>query len=542
MRNICLAFVILVAAVSSSAAEDLIQNGGFEELLDGFPAGWTAFQAGESGASFEAVPDQSISREGNVSMRLTNLEEGSQAGIRQDLELSPGSYTLSCYVRTEENKAASFLIGAGDADSGLRVAVRDVWLHYKFAFDVEQADIIPISIQNHAAPGIPIWVDNVYSISRPSIGQIAINLLNNPPNTGDPAVREEIILAIDKRLMDYPEGAEDIVRFHTFMMEKVTEELKDDVSTGAAIWMMYNHGFLVKTPQVVFAFDLLDGYSGFSTHLPAELVNQIEVLFISHEHGDHYSPGIVDAVSANGGYVVIPAEDSYMGNVPMAVGDSLTISGLHIKAHFGIHNAPVRMYEVTCPNGLKFLHTGDSSIQPEIDNVDVLLLNAWVEIREAIDIVKPRVVIPGHIQELGHRYIPGKSRVIYEPVFRVDDQPIAAELQVMAWGERYFISEAPTSVTDGINQSMPESFELHQNYPNPFNLSTTIRFHLPKASNVVLTIFNVAGQEVTRLADEDLGAGSYVVEWDGSDLASGLYFVEMKAGDFTQVKKAVLVK
>jgi len=133
MRNIWLALVILISVAPSHAAEDLIQNGGFEEIAGGFPTGWVPFQGGQEGASFEGVPDRSIFYEGNVSIRLTNLQEGSLAGIRQNLELPPGHYKLSCYVRTEE-KGALFSMGAGS---------------------------LPITVQSHAEVGLPIWVDNV---------------------------------------------------------------------------------------------------------------------------------------------------------------------------------------------------------------------------------------------------------------------------------------------------------------------------------------------------------------------------------------------
>jgi len=161
MRNIWLALVILISVAPSHAAEDLIQNGGFEEIAGGFPTGWVPFQGGQEGASFEAVPDRSIFYEGNVSIRLTNLQEGSLAGIRQNLELPPGHYKLSCYVRTEENKGALFSMGAGSTISGLKVAARDIWLHHTFTFEVEKAGSLPIAIQSHAEVGLPIWVDNV---------------------------------------------------------------------------------------------------------------------------------------------------------------------------------------------------------------------------------------------------------------------------------------------------------------------------------------------------------------------------------------------
>ncbi len=161
MRKICLVFLILICSTISYATDNFVQNGEFEELADGFPVGWTAFQAGEPGTSFDVISDQSIFYEGSVSIRLTNLQEGSLAGIRQDLELTPGPYELSCYVRTRKDKGTLFSFGTGRTMSGLKVAARDVWLHHKLIFEIEETVSVSIIIQSHAEVGLPIWVDNV---------------------------------------------------------------------------------------------------------------------------------------------------------------------------------------------------------------------------------------------------------------------------------------------------------------------------------------------------------------------------------------------
>jgi len=89
---------------------------------------------------------------------------------------------------------------------------------------------------------------------------------------------------------------------------------------------------------------------------------------------------------------------------------------------------------------------------------------------------------------------------------------------------------------------LPEGFELSQNYPNPFNPATQINFTLPEATEVNLTIFNVAGQKVTTLLDGYKEAGSHTVTWDGSKFASGVYFYHIKAGEFTATRKMTLLK
>ena len=89
---------------------------------------------------------------------------------------------------------------------------------------------------------------------------------------------------------------------------------------------------------------------------------------------------------------------------------------------------------------------------------------------------------------------------------------------------------------------VPERFSLNQNYPNPFNPSTTIEYSITKSSHVLLEVFNVLGQSIAQLVDEQLNAGTYRVSYDASHLSSGVYLYRLKAGDFVQTKKMVLMK
>ena len=89
---------------------------------------------------------------------------------------------------------------------------------------------------------------------------------------------------------------------------------------------------------------------------------------------------------------------------------------------------------------------------------------------------------------------------------------------------------------------VPREIQLAQNYPNPFNPSTTLQYSITKSSHVVLEVFNVLGQSVARLVDGQLNAGTYRVTFDASRLSSGVYLYRLKAGDFVQTKKMVLMK
>jgi hypothetical protein len=90
--------------------------------------------------------------------------------------------------------------------------------------------------------------------------------------------------------------------------------------------------------------------------------------------------------------------------------------------------------------------------------------------------------------------------------------------------------------------ALPEEFALGQNYPNPFNPSTTIRYSLPRRSEVSLTVFNTLGQIVGVLQNAEQEAGYHEVKFDASGLSSGVYFYRLAAGDFVQTHKLALVK
>jgi hypothetical protein len=109
-------------------------------------------------------------------------------------------------------------------------------------------------------------------------------------------------------------------------------------------------------------------------------------------------------------------------------------------------------------------------------------------------------------------------------------------------GESLFKTTTST-LTNIINSKIqPSSFGLEQNYPNPFNPTTTIKFDLPKATEVSLKVFNVLGEEVTTLVSDRLSTGLYSYEWDASNLASGVYLYRLRAGDYVETRKMVLMR
>ena len=112
--------------------------------------------------------------------------------------------------------------------------------------------------------------------------------------------------------------------------------------------------------------------------------------------------------------------------------------------------------------------------------------------------------------------------------------------RAMVGALRYVVN--PVSGIGTIGKEQPADFKLGQNYPNPFNPVTSIEFAVPSRTNVVLTVFNSLGKEIAVLVNREYSPGNYRVAWDASGLSSGVYFYTMKAGNFIQTKKLLLVK
>ena len=125
------------------------------------------------------------------------------------------------------------------------------------------------------------------------------------------------------------------------------------------------------------------------------------------------------------------------------------------------------------------------------------------------------------------------------------EENAAGQLEVR-WNDQLDFS-VNVPVSSAGRELIPTSYALDQNYPNPFNAGTVISFALPEASHVKVTVFNVLGQTVNVLADEEMSAGMQRVPWDGRDqngnaASSGVYFYRINAKNFTDTKKMTLIK
>ncbi len=112
-------------------------------------------------------------------------------------------------------------------------------------------------------------------------------------------------------------------------------------------------------------------------------------------------------------------------------------------------------------------------------------------------------------------------------------------------GTQMFIDDLELSmdVSSGVkDNTIINSFELKQNFPNPFNPSTIISYSVPQNAFVTLKVYNILGNEVSTLVNEQKAAGNYNVTFNASPLSTGIYFYTLQSGSFTATKKLILMK
>lgn len=267
---------------------------------------------------------------------------------------------------------------------------------------------------------------------------------------------------------------------------------------GAVIYRLYNHGFIVRTKAVTLAFDMHPGPAGFrvttpggkrsfapcpgfpiSEELQARLVAQCDVLFISHEHGDHVHKPLAEMFLAQGKPVVAPepvfSGSDIHGRITHLKREAHTLQTLPIQngaAELRLVVYPGQQYQdggpennvvlVYTPEGMTFAHNGDQINDPypeyqedyewidvvrEHYAVDVFMANCWSnDLFRDVRGFNPKVVLPGHENELSH---PLWDRVPYwgdseflgltNSELKASDYPVVA----MAWGESYRYEPAP---------------------------------------------------------------------------------------------------
>lgn len=181
-------------------------------------------------------------------------------------------------------------------------------------------------------------------------------------------------------------------------------------------------------------------------------------------------------------------------------------------------------------NSLSFIGFADLGGQP----------NPWLNLNEPTQVLKvfsKSVNDPSLSDTIVEAYGPGLDR--FQGPANAGDTTGGPGYTVEEYFSQLHFSEI-VSITDDVIK--PEIFALAQNYPNPFNMETTISYNLPEQAVVVVEIYDVLGQKVETLVNQQQSAGQYRVVWHAYDKSSGMYFYKIQAGKHAETKKMVLLK
>lgn len=163
-----------------------------------------------------------------------------------------------------------------------------------------------------------------------------------------------------------------------------------------------------------------------------------------------------------------------------------------------------------------------------LTNLSVVVLRrpGWVNVKNAnVDAASLPVESTGHIS------------VTFD-VLQGVQRGEAGDVTIALFAGKSLIMQKTISLTVAV----PTKYELAQNYPNPFNPSTTIHYQVPADGFITLKVFDLLGREVATLVNEEQKADYYKVTFDAGRLASGVYFYRLQAGDFTAVKRLMVLK
>ncbi len=302
--------------------------------------------------------------------------------------------------------------------------------------------------------------------------EVTLDLVNElikrfPPAIPEPIERHSALLLLDGVFHD--KKAPDRKSVQNFLIGRITDVADEIAKTqpeeGAVIWKLYNDGFVVKTNSASVAFDIVSGKSagaeGFE--IPENVIDKIvdncDVLFISHKHSDHADISVAQKFIDQGKPVVAPDgvwNDSpvfnkiiHLAPIPEKVHQLKIKNGreqLKVKIYPGHQGYDVQnnVALVTTSGGITFCQTGDQANDDdfkwidkicEYNKVDILLPNCWTtDIKRMAKGINPKIIITGHENEMGHTIDHREPYwLTYERLYR---SPFPKLL--MTWGEKYF--------------------------------------------------------------------------------------------------------
>lgn len=303
----------------------------------------------------------------------------------------------------------------------------------------------------------PLWGDEDAFWNRQA--ELTFNLVDStlnsqPPIEGQSLVRKLALYNMDAILHETKyDKSEALHNFVDTRVKTALADMKRPLESGMKVYKLYNHGFVVRTKTVTVAFDLYRGNGLVSDSLMQAVVDHVDILFVSHLHGDHGDKQVADMFTKTGKPVWVPTnlweDDAAIHHIRSenVIDEEIQIRGekLGIRIFPG-HQGDLmnNIYLVTTPEGFSVAQTGDqyqkkdmewvSQIKSQVDKLDVLLVNCWTfSLPEFVTGFDPRLVITGHENELGHTI---DHREPYWLSFLKLEQ-ISKPYVLMTWGEHY---------------------------------------------------------------------------------------------------------
>ena len=322
----------------------------------------------------------------------------------------------------------------------------------------EQAE--RILAQEAADPDPNRWIGDTIRFGRSVLRE-------NPPQSNRDEIRRAALLILDAPLSvedtdpAAPAGFGQTWRetinsiYQPVCDEMLDEILKTRVASVVRIWKVYNMGFIVKTPNHAWGFDVRSGNTitrKFTPDQLAKLVKILDVLFLSHNHPDHIGTDLVREMVRAGKTVVRPTDDTvselngdpHLRNLYGRFGKAVKVDGLLVRAFPGYQEIPNQevpccVYAVTA-DGITVAHCGDNQnpqpyelLEKARIKPDVMMINGRPGFAFCLKTVQPKLALIGHEHELKHQ---ASGRDSWSAVFkRIDDAGLATPICVIDCGE-----------------------------------------------------------------------------------------------------------
>ncbi len=300
--------------------------------------------------------------------------------------------------------------------------------------------------------------------SRQSFLLIDQILNENPPTTNLSLIRKSALFNMDAILHDPRlDNNEVLYEFLDIRIKKINEALKKPVGEGLMIYKLYNDAFIIRTKSVTVAFDLFRGGRAnekplISDALINEIVNQCDIMFVTHAHGDHADKVVADMFTKTGKKIIVPTGlwEGVSPNIRQLRSDQILDEKielgknkvLQVKIIPGHQGALANnIYVVTTPEGFTVAHTGDHDTKADFDmiakikgrpSVDVLFTTCWfIPLEELVNLFDPQLLITGHENELNHSIDHRESYWLND----VRAAKVNQKKVFMTWGEAFRYSK-----------------------------------------------------------------------------------------------------